>query len=401
MAARIQSRWRVGEPSATDNGERLTIPKLALALLLTTLISVACAARTDTSQTNTNADRTNWSLGGSMPSNGTGGNSAPPEQNSSGDKGGTFSNGTTTGGHTSSNSGTPCTPGVTQPVITDCGYPFTSGNPLTSEVFNENEYIRAVVPSGGCPTKVRVFFNDEHALLLGVRSVEVTTADGTVSTRSYPVSQLSTDPGSVTAPQTGGHVLHGDDAALDPYLRPVWPSLFVTDTTNDPSNHSGDWQQGGWPFPPDAVYGTWKAAVRTVDETVTPNTVVITPDQDPAKNGWNLGVGADPVPGSALDAGNQGFSTELVWNIALVPGHLYRMQAIIVDCNQEKIGCHAGEACINFCASGEIPDGGIPTPLDGGPQPPQCDPGPACDATHDTCPQGLICANNCCVWLLN
>lgn len=395
----------------------MTFPGLSAALLFGTLTIAACASQEDTGQSNTDGANSNLGGKGGISNDTTGGNSGGVGGNSdtgTGGKsskgvggnsgsgtGGTFSNGTTAGGNTSAGSGTLCTPGGTQPVITDCGYPFASSNPLTSVVFTENEFIRAVVTSGGWPTTVRVFFNDEHALMLGVRSVDVSYGSGVSSTSNFPVSQLLTNPGSVTSPQTGSHALQGDEAGLDSTQRPLWPSLFVTDVTNDPNDHSGDWQYGGWPFPPDAVYGTWKAAVRTVDKTTTPSVTVIRSDSDPAKNNWDLGSEADPVPSLALDAGNEGFSSELVWNIALVPGHLYRMQATIVDCDQDKTGCHAGEACIDFCASGEIPDGGIPTPLDGGPQPPPCDPGPVCDSTHDACPQGMICANNCCAWLLD
>ena len=52
---------------------------------------------------------------------------------------------------------------------------------------------------------------------------------------------------------------------------------------------------GGRPAAPNAIFGSWKAAVRTVDKTKTPALVTITPDADPAKNNWNL-PGGDPVP---------------------------------------------------------------------------------------------------------
>ena len=45
---------------------------------------------------------------------------------------------------------------------------------------------------------------------------------------------------------------------------------------------AGDWQQGGAPISPNAIFGSWKAAVRTVDNTKTPGVVTITPDADPA-----------------------------------------------------------------------------------------------------------------------
>ena len=76
-------------------------------------------------------------------------------------------------------------------------------------MFNESEVLRAIVPSGTYPTGIiRVFYNDEHALTLGVRQVVVKTASGTTTT-DYPVSPLLTDPGSVTSPQTGTNQLVG------------------------------------------------------------------------------------------------------------------------------------------------------------------------------------------------
>src|SRR6476659_8766091 len=43
---------------------------------------------------------------------------------------------------------TTCTPGVQGSAIVNCGYPYASSNPLTSVVFNEDEVLRAIVPSG-------------------------------------------------------------------------------------------------------------------------------------------------------------------------------------------------------------------------------------------------------------
>ena len=166
--------------------------------------------------------------------------------------------------------GTTCSSGVQQTIIVDCGYPYTSSNVLTSVTFNESDVLRAIQPSGSASSGVvRLFYNDEHALTLGVRSVVVKTASGSTTT-DYTVSPLPADPGSVTSPQTGTNVLAGAQSGLDPSLRPMWPSLFITDVSVAPTSRVGDWQQGGRPSAPNAVYGTWKAAVRTVDETVSP-----------------------------------------------------------------------------------------------------------------------------------
>jgi hypothetical protein len=205
----------------------------------------------------------------------------------------------------------------------------------------------------------------------------------------------------VSTPATGSNVLFGEQAGLDQSLRPMWPALFITDITNDPNDRSGDWQYGGRPFNPNSVYGTWKAAVRTVDNTVSPATATLTPDTDPAKNNWSLGAGADAVPSTLKK--NEGYGAEVVWNLALIPGHSYRVQAMVHDGDQNKVGGDSGEACVNFCAGGDTtqPDGGYVPPGGGTPPPPQCQEGSspcgtgaALGATE--CPANYICANGCC-----
>jgi hypothetical protein len=291
-----------------------------------------------------------------------------------------------------------CTPGVEQTLITDCGYPSVSSSPLSSVVFNESEVLRAIVPSGGAPSAVvRVFYNDEHALTLGVRQVVTKGMGGQMTTMDYPVSPLMSIPSSVMDPKTGTNELVGPQSGLDISLRPMWPALFITDITADPKNRAGDWQMGGRPIGPNAIHGTWKAAVRTVDTTTTPNKITITPDKDPMKNDWNLG-GGDPVP-PGLE--NEGYGTEVVWNVPLIPGHSYRLQTMVHDGDQNKAGGDSGEACVLFCAGGT---GGTP-PKDGGaPPPPMCPAGtmPCGQDAIDpaSCPASTVCANGCCVPLI-
>jgi hypothetical protein len=296
---------------------------------------------------------------------------------------------------------TTCTPGVEGSAIVDCGYPYTSSNPLTSVVFNEDEVLRAIQPSGGAPSGiVRLFYNDEHALTLGVRQVVVTSASGTTMT-DYPVSPLTVNPGSVTDAKTGTNELAGQQSGLDQSLRPMWPVMYITDITSDINSRSGDWQQGGRPRGPTEVFGTWKAAVRTVDTSVTPNTISITPDADPAKNAWNLGAGADPAPTGVT---NQGYGAEARCNIALSSGHSYRIQVMVHDGDQNKAGGDSGEACVVFCAG----TGGEGTGGAGGssePPPPACPQGatacgPGTDVDPVSCPAGTVCANGCCTYLV-
>jgi hypothetical protein len=299
-----------------------------------------------------------------------------------------------------------CTAGVQQAIVTDCGYPYSSTNPLTSTVFNESGVLRSIVPSGNWPNGVvSLFYNDEHAMTLGVREVVVQSASGSTTT-DYPVSALPSDPGSVINPQTGTTVLTGLQSGLDPSLRPMWPVLYVTDVTADPNSRIGDWQQGGRPITPNAIFGTWKSAVRTVDTTVSPATTTITPDADPAKNGWALGSGADTPP-SGLS--NEGYGAEARWNVTLTPGKSYRLQVIVHDGDQNKVGGDSGEACVLFCTGGSCPTEGCGSgdcvstetcPSDGGtgsgcPEGfPACGPG-GIDPT--SCPTNTVCANGCCL----
>src|SRR6185295_4482602 len=95
--------------------------------------------------------------------------------------------------------------------------------------------------------------------------------------------------------------------------RPLFPAIFITDVTANPTANSGDWQQGGTPVAPNAVFGSWKSATKVVDETKGPWAVTITTDADPAKNNWN-GV-PDAPPGGFASYGNEGYGAEVRWNV--------------------------------------------------------------------------------------
>lgn len=291
--------------------------------------------------------------------------------------------------------GQTCSPGVVGSHIIDCGYPRQSNTPLTAITFSESEVLRAIEPSGGAPTAtVKVFYNDEHALTLGVRQVVLKDGNGTTM-MDYPVSPLTAVPGSVNNPQTGTNELAGDQNGLDPSLRPMWPVLFITDITADAQARAGDWQMGGRPTGPTAVFGSWKAAVRTVDKTVMPNRVTITPDKDPLRNNWDL-AGGDAVPAGLA---NQGFGAEARWSVPLQAGHNYRLQVIVHDGDQNKAGGDSGEACVIFCAGGS--GGGGTGGAGGSGPPPSCPAGVmACGAggiDPVSCPAGTVCANGCCL----
>jgi hypothetical protein len=297
-----------------------------------------------------------------------------------------------------------CSPARAQAIISKCSpvsactvpYPFPSANPRTSIVFNESEVLRAfaVAVTNDCaPKNIQVFYNDEHALVLGVRRVIVKNT-GSTTTNDYPVSPLNGNPGSVVNPQVGSTIQTGGQAGTDVSGRPMFPSLFITDITTNANDLSGDWQFGGIPIPPDAVFGTWKAAVKTVDHTHAVPTMTVIPDDDPPKNDWNLGAGSDPLPDNIGTADgdhkpkppkgpkedpkkpknglvNQGYGAEARWDVTslgLVQGHTYRVYFMVHDGDQNKSGGDVGHACAILGAGREAV---CPPP----PPPRECDSG--------------------------
>jgi hypothetical protein len=262
-----------------------------------------------------------------------------------------------------------CTPGVVGPVITECGYPYASANALTDILFNESTVLAAIVPSGGYPfASITLFYNDEHAMTLGVNE---TIINGVSTT--FPLSPLTKSPDIVNNPQTGTNLIVGQKAGVDPVGRPMWPALFITDITNDANGVSGDWQWGGPPVNPSYVAGTWKGAVRTVDSTG----ASITPAVDPVKNNQDYGNGHTAPAGSIVKP--EGYGTEVRWDLRLEAGHNYRFQVMVHDGDQNKIGGDSGEACVTFCAGNTCPA-----------EHPSC-------TTSSDCPTGDVCTDKCCV----
>ena len=287
------------------------------------------------------------------------------------------------------------------PTFTPCGalssctppYPFTSGNPRTSIAFNESEVLaafRVTTTDDGCtPVTLNMFYSDEHALTLGVRQTQVKTCAGITVTGVCPVSPMVNHPADhVNNPMTGCTEAQG---GVDPSGRPMPPEVFITDLDTFPGSSNplaGDWQFGGTGTPPDQVFGTWKAAVSTLDTTVSPNVITVTPDPDPASNTWNLdGVcpGPDcPDPVPTPTPANQGYGAECRWNISslgLTPGHHYRLYFIVHDGDQNKTGGDSGQACVFLTMPGSSP---TPSPT------PTASPTPTPTATPFSLPAGII-----------
>lgn len=246
------------------------------------------------------------------------------------------------------------------------GYPDNSNLPKSNVIFNENEVLRAMEPSSAtCGVLesgyIKLWYSDEHAMTLGVRSVIVKRVNGSTYTTNYPITAYGGTPTCAsgltfgTTAATGGQT--GNDVA-DGGGRPMRPALFLTDlTVNGPTSRIGDWQQGGTAYNPTIICGTWKGAVRSVDSTVNPPMITITPDANPAQNGWNLGGGEAPPAGTT----GEGYSTLVKWDIntlGLIPGHSYRIQLMVHDGDQNKVGGDVGSMCttIYIPAQGSIGD---------------------------------------------
>jgi len=212
---------------------------------------------------------------------------------------------------------------------------------------------------------IKLWYNDEHALTLGVRRVIVKTSGGTTTT-DYPITPTPGTPACVTHPLVGTTSMTGDQSGNDTAAgggRPLWPALFLTDLTlNGASSRAGDWQQGGTGISPTRVCGTWKGAVRTVDYTKNPVQVTVTPDADPAKNDWNID-GGDTPPGGFGSLVNEGYGAECKWSVSqlgLIPGHTYRLYFMVHDGDQNKVGGDVGHGCTTIHVSEPVT--GIPGP---------------------------------------
>jgi hypothetical protein len=224
-------------------------------------------------------------------------------------------------------------------------YPYPSSNPLTSIAFNESTVLKAAnldTVNG----YFQVWYSDEHALALGVGQVIVKTSSGTTTT-NYDIAQMTSNPSAAFEPAVGSTYTTGNQAGTDVSGRPMAPSLYITDITNDPNSRTGDWQWGGTAISPDAVFGTWKSFTRTVDTTTATPTVTVGTGTDPAKNNWNLGTGSDAPPAGLT---NEGYGAEIRWNInsLLTPGHTYRFYVMVHDGDQNKVGGDAGQAVFNY-----------------------------------------------------
>lgn len=245
-------------------------------------------------------------------------------------------------------------------------YPDNTNLPRSGAIFNENEILVATEPGsttcGITPDFIKVWYSDEHPICLGIRQVVLKEKTGTTY-RNFDITPSTTAPSYADNVKVGATDASGDYAGNDVAVdggRPIFPALFITDITADMSSRQGDWQQKRNNNPvqaitPDKIYGMWKSAIRIIDKTRTPNTVSIQVDPNPSKtNGWNLAGGQAPPPGTP----NEKYGALVMWDVkkliangTFIKGHIYRIQYMIHDGDQNKSGGDVGQSCTTIYIS--------------------------------------------------
>jgi len=179
---------------------------------------------------------------------------------------------------------------------------------------------------------IRLWYNDEHAMFLGVRS-------GTL-----PISVMTKHPADTASPVNVGDLL-----AKDVEGRPIFPSIFLTDITGNASGTTGDWQNGGLPIPPHALYGTWKVGSRSSND--------YEMDKNPAgnvgDNNWQLDGGTTPtIDTERAPKGNEKYGSLIEWNVnqlladgKIASGKTYRVQFVVHDGDNTNLGGDVAEGC--------------------------------------------------------
>jgi len=270
-----------------------------------------------------------------------------------------------------------------QPVLTECTTGPDAGgaaaatyygvsNARTTAAFNESEVLTCF---GLTPGVLHGWYTDEHAETLGVDSIYVNnknpTPDAFYGVSTSAAYTIATMAGHLTGPNpqiTAGFAGSpwvpegrvgtssapvGLGNAIDPAGRALRPGIYLTDlTVNGINSKIGDWQMGNDnPVAPTGVYGTWKGAIITIDNTKTPSVTSLVNRADPAKNHKVVGPGGTNPPAAAID---NGYSTDNQWNLStlvaqgvMISGHAYRAQFIVHDGDQNKTGGDVGQACIN------------------------------------------------------
>jgi hypothetical protein len=168
---------------------------------------------------------------------------------------------------------------------------------------------------------IKMWYIDEHPVTLGR------------SGSGYAVSPIP--PSQVQAtPQIG------DPTAREGNNLPVYPALYLTNITSDPTSTIGDAQNGGAGHPPTRISGAWipegagDSGIPHNGPDVNPSGVGLV---DPLPAQSNIG---HDISGNTHDAGRLYYAAEIEWNIAALiaqgalqvgAGNTYRAQFVVHD----------------------------------------------------------------------
>jgi hypothetical protein len=217
-----------------------------------------------------------------------------------------------------------------------CGYPIanTAAFPRGATTFSESTVLKGFSPTTGgiLGDKIIAYYSDEHALTIGGVGADWSSTQATAPPGSTGKNSLTN-----TSPVFGAQ-------SKDPNGRPLQPILYVTAITaggGAKTPASGDWQAVGQVgneftkgYSPDALYGTYKPSPTSTFK------------NDPPKNNTNDGPDAPTTWPAGFQ--NEGYTTQIVWNttsLNLQSGHVYKLQFMDHDGDQNNTGGDTGEGC--------------------------------------------------------
>jgi len=293
-----------------------------------------------------------------------------------------------------------CDGGLNVRTIQQCtiDYPLSTSTGKPGVAFDESFVLNSFVVS---ESAIDMYYQDEWPLSLGVEFYK--NENQTITSQNFTISET---PSCIDYPKVGfldwdPYSLTGNvDTATCPdgslCGRPVPPTLFITDITENPNPpYLGDWQYNGTPWTPDRVCGVWQGLTRTkINSTVIIDNPALGTGPGPGPGpgpgarsppGPGPGPGPGPAPPGAanftqninndnvLDLGPAGLITlpytkgyhgnygaQIRWYLRsfnLNESHSYRFQFLVHDGDQNQDGGDVGEGCAFITSGRSCPAG--------------------------------------------
>jgi len=278
------------------------------------------------------------------------------------------------------------------------GYPDSSTS-RSPTIFNEDQVFFAFALNFE-NTIFSAYYNDEWPMTLGISNITNLAGVSTKSPLVFDVSKFNkpycfveanissimgfssfnvTDPNNAldTSGVANGCNLNAPLNVRYTCPRPVPPSLYITDITQNPNARTGDWQQNGIRYAPTKICGIFDYASKKLTTLKSDGSYdyVITNVNNrdansqplvtfPAKPNSLLrsgqidyGSGSDPIPANAIinplafNDIRPGWGAQIGWDLnslGLVPNHDYRFQVMVHDGDNNGNGGDVGHGCVNI-----------------------------------------------------